>query len=133
MQHRRDGGRWATYAGDDEQEIGAGLIDARKVVADAGEGDLSVAVVIAFPRGRAAEDGVGGEGGDGDKDKASAGGEVADLSGSISCARDVDVLPGVYEGGLKAWECCYDLLDYICEEHHKAKRDFSSREVACWM
>ena len=24
-----------------------------------------------------------------------------------------DLVPGVYEGGLKTWECCLDLVDYL--------------------
>ena len=28
-------------------------------------------------------------------------------------AKDSDLISGVYEGGLKVWECSFDLVDYI--------------------
>ena len=33
-----------------------------------------------------------------------------------------DLLPGIYEGGLKVWECTYDLLDYVSQIDFKGKR-----------
>lgn len=33
-----------------------------------------------------------------------------------------DLLPGVYEGGLKVWECTYDLLEHMLDIDFKGKR-----------
>ncbi|KAI4877625.1 hypothetical protein NFI96_022977 [Prochilodus magdalenae] len=33
-----------------------------------------------------------------------------------TAALNTDLIPGVYEGGLKIWECTYDLLEYVDDE-----------------
>lgn len=33
-----------------------------------------------------------------------------------SVAQNTDLITGVYEGGLKIWECTYDLLEYVDDE-----------------
>ena len=86
-------------------------------------------VDLAFPRGRAAEDGVGGEGeAMVIKIKHRQVAEVADLSGSISCARDVDVLPGVYEGGQIWMLCTPAILKFPHTFAREAKRYVNSRQ-----
>ena len=39
--------------------------------------------------------------------------DIDDESDSVD--RTHDVIPGVYEGGYKAWECCFDLVRYMSE------------------
>ena len=29
-----------------------------------------------------------------------------------------DIVPNVYEGGFKTWECSVDLSDYVCSSFH---------------
>ncbi|XP_050505962.1 histidine protein methyltransferase 1 homolog isoform X1 [Diabrotica virgifera virgifera] len=41
-----------------------------------------------------------------------------------------DLLPAVYEGGLKIWECTYDLLDYLSENQVDFK-DKSVLDLGC--
>ncbi len=36
-----------------------------------------------------------------------------------------DLIPGVYEGGLKVWECAFDLMEYLAE----SEIDFSGMQV----
>jgi hypothetical protein len=31
--------------------------------------------------------------------------------------KDLDIVSGKYEGGYKAWECCFDLLEYMIQHH----------------
>jgi len=38
-----------------------------------------------------------------------------------------DLVPGVYEGGLKIWECSYDLVKYLSEKY--SEDDLSSKKV----
>lgn len=33
----------------------------------------------------------------------------------LSDSSHTDLIPGVYEGGMKTWECAYDLVDYLAE------------------
>ena len=41
-----------------------------------------------------------------------------------------DVHPGVYEGGLKSWECSIDLVQYL-SSHHDILRNCSILELGC--
>ncbi|NXF80501.1 MET18 methyltransferase, partial [Sclerurus mexicanus] len=51
----------------------------------------------------------------------------ADSEGIVSksVSSHSDLIPGVYEGGLKIWECTFDLMDYFSE----AKTEFSNKTV----
>ncbi|NXU99944.1 MET18 methyltransferase, partial [Cettia cetti] len=51
----------------------------------------------------------------------------ADSEGIVSksVSSHSDLIPGVYEGGLKIWECTFDLLQYFSE----AEIDFTNRTV----
>ncbi|NXP27903.1 MET18 methyltransferase, partial [Scytalopus superciliaris] len=51
----------------------------------------------------------------------------ADSEGIVSksVSSHSDLIPGVYEGGLKIWECTFDLMDYFSE----AKIEFSNKTV----
>uniref|UniRef100_A0A6G1RS44 protein-histidine N-methyltransferase n=1 Tax=Hypotaenidia okinawae TaxID=2861861 RepID=A0A6G1RS44_9GRUI len=44
---------------------------------------------------------------------------------SKSVSSHSDLIPGVYEGGLKVWECTFDLMDYLAE----AEIDFTNKTV----
>lgn len=44
---------------------------------------------------------------------------------SLSNSRHSDLIPGVYEGGLKVWECAFDLVDFVCE----SSGEFSGSKV----
>uniref|UniRef100_A0A8C3JNR2 protein-histidine N-methyltransferase n=1 Tax=Calidris pygmaea TaxID=425635 RepID=A0A8C3JNR2_9CHAR len=44
---------------------------------------------------------------------------------SKSVSSHSDLIPGVYEGGLKIWECTFDLIDYFSE----AKIQFTNKTV----
>lgn len=44
---------------------------------------------------------------------------------SKSVSSHSDLIPGVYEGGLKIWECTYDLMDFLSE----AKIQFANKTV----
>ncbi|NXT94632.1 MET18 methyltransferase, partial [Anhinga rufa] len=44
---------------------------------------------------------------------------------SKSVSSHSDLIPGVYEGGLKIWECTFDLIDYLSE----AKIQFTNKTV----
>lgn len=33
----------------------------------------------------------------------------------LSDSQHTDLIPGLYEGGMKTWECAYDLVDYLSE------------------
>ena len=37
---------------------------------------------------------------------------------NIADSAHSDLIPGVYEGGMKIWECAYDLIDYLATEPH---------------
>ena len=30
-----------------------------------------------------------------------------------------DIIPGLYEGGYKVWECCIDLSEYLAQSHDR--------------
>lgn len=47
---------------------------------------------------------------------------------SITDSAHSDLIPGVYEGGMKIWECAYDLIDYLATEH-RAVRPLSGCRV----
>ncbi|KAJ7411865.1 Histidine protein methyltransferase 1 like protein [Willisornis vidua] len=51
----------------------------------------------------------------------------ADSEGIVSksVSSHSDLIPGVYEGGLKIWECTFDLMDYFSE----AKIEFRNKTV----
>ena len=51
----------------------------------------------------------------------------ADREGIVSksVSSHSDLIPGVYEGGLKIWECTFDLIDYFSE----AKMQFANKTV----
>ncbi|NWV77372.1 MET18 methyltransferase, partial [Dasyornis broadbenti] len=51
----------------------------------------------------------------------------ADSEGIVSksVSSHSDLIPGVYEGGLKIWECTFDLLDYFSE----AEIEFTNKTV----
>ncbi|NXC29746.1 MET18 methyltransferase, partial [Campylorhamphus procurvoides] len=51
----------------------------------------------------------------------------ADSEGIVSksVSSHSDLIPGVYEGGLKIWECTFDLMDFFSE----AKIEFSNKTV----
>ncbi|NXK91050.1 MET18 methyltransferase, partial [Formicarius rufipectus] len=51
----------------------------------------------------------------------------ADSEGIVSksVSSHSDLIPGVYEGGLKIWECTFDLMDYFSE----AKIEFNNKSV----
>lgn len=51
----------------------------------------------------------------------------ADSEGIVSksVSSHSDLIPGVYEGGLKIWECTFDLMDYFSE----ADIDFTNKTV----
>ncbi|NXP45939.1 MET18 methyltransferase, partial [Heliornis fulica] len=51
----------------------------------------------------------------------------ADREGIVSksVSSHSDLIPGVYEGGLKVWECTFDLIDYLSE----AEIQFSNKTV----
>ncbi|XP_005426747.1 histidine protein methyltransferase 1 homolog [Geospiza fortis] len=51
----------------------------------------------------------------------------ADSEGIVSksVSSHSDLIPGVYEGGLKIWECTYDLMDYLSE----AEIEFTNKTV----
>lgn len=51
----------------------------------------------------------------------------ADREGIVSksVSSHSDLIPGVYEGGLKIWECTFDLIDYFSE----AKIQFTNKTV----
>ncbi|XP_009703328.1 PREDICTED: histidine protein methyltransferase 1 homolog [Cariama cristata] len=51
----------------------------------------------------------------------------ADREGIVSksVSSHSDLISGVYEGGLKIWECTFDLIDYFCE----AEIQFTSKTV----
>ncbi|NWX38070.1 MET18 methyltransferase, partial [Notiomystis cincta] len=51
----------------------------------------------------------------------------ADSEGIVSksVSSHSDLIPGVYEGGLKIWECTFDLMDYFSE----AEIEFTNRTV----
>ncbi|NWV16325.1 MET18 methyltransferase, partial [Origma solitaria] len=51
----------------------------------------------------------------------------ADSEGIVSksVSSHSDLIPGVYEGGLKIWECTFDLLDYFSE----AQIEFTNKTV----
>ncbi|XP_071421962.1 histidine protein methyltransferase 1 homolog [Pithys albifrons albifrons] len=51
----------------------------------------------------------------------------ADSEGIVSksVSSHSDLIPGVYEGGLKIWECTFDLMNYFSE----AKIEFSNKTV----
>ncbi|NWV10843.1 MET18 methyltransferase, partial [Ptilonorhynchus violaceus] len=51
----------------------------------------------------------------------------ADSEGIVSksVSSHSDLIPGVYEGGLKIWECTFDLMDYFSE----AKIEFTNKTV----
>jgi protein-histidine N-methyltransferase len=42
-----------------------------------------------------------------------------------------DVIPNVYEGGLKTWECSIDLVEYLSQAQGAPFRDRSILEVGC--
>ncbi|KFP36009.1 Histidine protein methyltransferase 1, partial [Chlamydotis macqueenii] len=44
---------------------------------------------------------------------------------SKSVSSHSDLIPGVYEGGLKIWECTFDLIDYLSE----AEVEFTNKTV----
>ncbi|NXK46062.1 MET18 methyltransferase, partial [Chauna torquata] len=44
---------------------------------------------------------------------------------SKSVSSHSDLIPGVYEGGLKIWECTFDLIDYLSE----AEMQFTNKTV----
>ncbi|XP_074764366.1 histidine protein methyltransferase 1 homolog [Athene noctua] len=44
---------------------------------------------------------------------------------SKSVSSHSDLIPGVYEGGLKIWECTFDLIDYLSE----AETEFTNKTV----
>ncbi|NXI70304.1 MET18 methyltransferase, partial [Anseranas semipalmata] len=44
---------------------------------------------------------------------------------SKSVSSHSDLIPGVYEGGLKIWECTFDLIDYLSE----AEMQFANKTV----
>ena len=37
---------------------------------------------------------------------------------SIAGLSTDDIVPNVYEGGFKTWECSVDLSDYVCSSFH---------------
>ena len=43
--------------------------------------------------------------------------ETLPKSEKSSVEANTDLVPGVYEGGFKIWECSYDLLAYLQELH----------------
>ena len=45
------------------------------------------------------------------------GSELGPLVG-ITDLEHSDLIPGVYEGGMKIWECAYDLIDYLATEQN---------------
>ncbi|NXY57786.1 MET18 methyltransferase, partial [Callaeas wilsoni] len=51
----------------------------------------------------------------------------ADSEGIVSksVSSHSDLIPGVYEGGLKIWECTFDLMDYLSE----AEIEFTNKAV----
>ncbi|XP_066412073.1 histidine protein methyltransferase 1 homolog [Molothrus aeneus] len=51
----------------------------------------------------------------------------ADSEGIVSksVSSHSDLIPGVYEGGLKIWECTFDLMDYLSE----AEIEFTNKTV----
>nr|XP_005492317.1 histidine protein methyltransferase 1 homolog [Zonotrichia albicollis]XP_005492319.1 histidine protein methyltransferase 1 homolog [Zonotrichia albicollis]XP_014126217.1 histidine protein methyltransferase 1 homolog [Zonotrichia albicollis] len=51
----------------------------------------------------------------------------ADSEGIVSksVSSHSDLIPGVYEGGLKIWECTFDLMDYLTE----AEIEFTNKTV----
>lgn len=40
-----------------------------------------------------------------------------------------DLLPGVYEGGMKTWECAMDLVQYLAEMNHSTPHYFDGKRV----
>ena len=50
--------------------------------------------------------------------------ELAPLVKLSNCSHS-DLIPGVYEGGLKVWECAFDLVEYLA----KSEIQFSSKRV----
>ncbi len=52
------------------------------------------------------------------------GSELDTLLGLVE-EKHTDLIPGVYEGGFKVWECAFDLLDYLA----KSGMDLSGKKV----
>ncbi|UYV69459.1 hypothetical protein LAZ67_6003662 [Cordylochernes scorpioides] len=46
-------------------------------------------------------------------------------------SQNSDVVPGVYEGGLKVWDCAYDLLDYLSTNSQLLKSGMKVLELGC--
>ncbi|XP_067928757.1 histidine protein methyltransferase 1 homolog isoform X2 [Watersipora subatra] len=48
-----------------------------------------------------------------------------------SVGDNTDLVPGVYEGGWKTWECSYLLLDYLYEKYPKWRKGDNVLELGC--
>jgi len=44
--------------------------------------------------------------------------------------QQTDIIPGVYEGGLKTWECSIDLVKYLSEQPNELFENKSVVEVS---
>eukprot|EP00937_MAST-01D_sp_MAST-1D-sp2_P006267 g6267.t1 len=81
----------------------------RVPISGGGDGDAQPLTLLSVGDGRAclrsSSDGSGGDGGGG-------GASAVELDSRLR-ARNTDIITGVYEGGLKLWECAIDLSQYL--------------------
>ena len=55
--------------------------------------------------------------------------EEGDNMIATAVLQQTDIIPGVYEGGLKTWECSIDLVKYLSEQPNEAFENKTVLEV----